>query len=134
VALYWIKKKQCWIWKALDRDTRRVLARVIGRRDATTFRRLYDRVKGTGRVYYTDDWPTYSTVLPTEQHVIGKAGTPAIERDNADTRHYLARMTRGGKVASKSLTMVDLTMKLHVALTNPETCSIWQDIFLSVFE
>jgi hypothetical protein len=30
--------------------------------------------------------------------------------------------------------MVDLTMKLHVAFTNPETYSAWQDIFPSVFE
>lgn len=85
-------------------------------------------------MYYTDDWPSYRAVLPQEQHSIGKAGTHRIERDNANTRHYLARMTRRGKVVSKSLTMVDLTMRLHVALTNPETYSAWQDIFLSVFE
>jgi insertion element IS1 protein InsB len=117
----------------LDRRTRRVVAWVVGRRDAATFRRLYERVKGAGRLYFTDDWPSYSAVLPQEQHVIGKAGTHAIERDNANTRHYLARMTRCGKVVSKSLTMIDLTMKLHVAFTNPETYSAWQDIFLSVF-
>ena len=85
-------------------------------------------------MYYTDDWPSYSAVLPHEQHVMGKTATPTIERDTANTRHYLARMTRRGKVVSKSLTMVDLTMKLHVAFTNPETYSAWQDIFLSVFE
>ena len=85
-------------------------------------------------MYFTDDWPSYRAVLPQEQHVIGKAGTLAIERDNANTRHYLARMTRRGKVVSKSLIMVDLTMKLHVAFTNPETYSVWRDIFLSVFE
>jgi insertion element IS1 protein InsB len=134
VALYWVKKNKCWIWKALDRRTRRVLTWVVGRRDAATFRRLYARVKGAGRVYYTDDWPSYRAVLPPEQHVIGKAGPHTIERDNANTRHYLARMTRRGKVVSKSLLMVDLTMKLHVAFTNPETYSAWQEIFLSVFK
>jgi IS1 family transposase len=85
-------------------------------------------------VYYTDDWPVYSAVLPQEQHVIGKAGTPTIEHDNSNTRHYIARMTRHGKVVSKSLTMVDLTMKLSVAFSNPETYSAWQEIFLPVFE
>ena len=107
---------------------------MVGRRDAATFRRLYERVKGAGRVYYTDDWPSYSAVLPQEQHVISKTDTHAIERDNANTRHYLARMNQRGKVVSKSLIMVDLTMKLHVAFTNPETYSAWQDIFLSVFK
>jgi insertion element IS1 protein InsB len=134
VALYRVKKNRCWLWKALDRHTRRTLAWVVGRRDAATFRRLYERVKGVGRVYYTDDWPSYSAVLPPEQHVIGKTDTHTIERDNANTRHYLARMTRRGKVVSKSLSMVELTMKLHVAFTNPETYAAWQDIFLAVFE
>jgi hypothetical protein len=39
-------------------------------------------------------------------------------------------MTRRGQVVSKSLIMVELTMKLHVAFANPETYSAWQDIFL----
>jgi IS1 family transposase len=85
-------------------------------------------------VYSTDDWPSSSAVLPHEQQVIGTAGTHTIERDNANTRHDLARMTRCGKVVSKSLTMIDLTMKLPVAFPNPATYSAWQDIFLSVFE
>jgi insertion element IS1 protein InsB len=85
-------------------------------------------------VYYTDDWPSYGAVLPPEQYVIGKTDTHTIERDNANTRHYLARMTRRGNVVSKSLIMVDLTMKLHVACTNPEIYAARQDIFLSVFE
>ena len=85
-------------------------------------------------MYYTDDWPSYRAVLPPEQHVIGKAGTSTIERDNSNTRHYIARMTRHGKVVSKSLTMVDLTMKLHIAFSNPATYTAWQEIFLPVFE
>ena len=43
-------------------------------------------------------------------------------------------MTRRGKVVSKSLNMVDLTMKLYVAFTNPETYVAWQSVFLSVFQ
>ena len=69
----------------------------LGRRDAATFRRLYDRLKGAGRVYFTDDWPAYSAVLPAAQHVIGKTDTHTIGRNNANRRHYMARMTRRGK-------------------------------------
>jgi len=134
VALYGVKKNRYWLWKALDRHPRRVVAWVVGRRDAATFRRLYERGKGAGRVYYTDDWPSYRAVLPPEQHGIGKAGTQTIERDNANTRHYLTRLTRRGKVVSKSLTMIDLTMRLHGAFTHPATYSAWRDIFLAVFE
>jgi len=60
--------------------------------------------------------------------------THTIECDHANTRHDIARMTRRGKVVSKSLTMVELTIKLHVTFTNPEIYSTWQNVFLSVFE
>lgn len=134
VALYRVKKNMGWLWEALDRHTGRVIAWVVGRRATATFRRLYERGKGAGRVYSTDDWPSYSAVVPHAQHVIGTTDTHTIERDKANTRHSLARRTRRGKVVAKSLTMVGLTMQLPVVFTNPETYSAWQDIFLSVFE
>jgi insertion element IS1 protein InsB len=87
------QKNLCWLWKALDRHTRRTIAWVVDRRDAAIFRHLYKRVKGAGRVYFTDDWPSYSAVVPQEQHGSGKTDTHTIERDHANTRHYLARMT-----------------------------------------
>jgi IS1 transposase len=71
-------------------------------------------VKGNGRTYFTDDWPVYRAVLPEAQHVIGRLGTQTVERDNANTRHYSARMARRTKVVSKSLTMVDLSIKLGI--------------------
>ncbi len=37
------KKNKWWIWKALDPSSRKCIAWVIGRRDAQTFRRLYDK-------------------------------------------------------------------------------------------
>jgi insertion element IS1 protein InsB len=75
----------------------------------------------------------YRAVLPETQHVIGRAGTQTVERDNANTRHYSARMARRTKVVSKSLTMVDLSMKLGILFTDPVVYVQWQDVFLSVF-
>ena len=102
MALYWFKKNKKWIIKALDRSTRRVVAWVVGGRDATTFRRLYDKVKHLKCcTFYTDEWEAFASILPPERHVVGKAHTVAIERDNSNTRHHLGRMTRRTKVVSK---------------------------------
>src|SRR5437667_9316254 len=101
-------QKKLWIWKALDRYSRKCIAWVVGRRDAATFRKLYDKVKHLKARYFTDDWEVYRQILPADLHTIGKAHTTAIEQDNSNTRHYLARMTRRTKVVSKSREMVDL--------------------------
>jgi insertion element IS1 protein InsB len=92
---------------AVDRRTGRTIAWVLGRRDAATVQRLYDKVKHvTDGIFYTDNWDAFAQVLPKEQHIIGKAHTQAIERDNSNTRHHLARMTRRTKVVSKSTDMI----------------------------
>jgi IS1 family transposase len=72
-------------------------------------------------------------VLPEAQHVIGRAGTQTVERDNANTHHYSARMARRTKVVSKSFAMVDLSMKLGALFADPAVYAQWQDVFLSVF-
>jgi len=90
-------------------------------------------VKGEDITYFTDDWDVYREVLPEQQHIIGKSGTTAIERDNSNTRHYLARMTRRTKVVSKSVEMVDLSLRLMYYFTQPENYPLWQQRFISVF-
>ncbi|MDR1959767.1 MAG: hypothetical protein LBQ54_12115, partial [Planctomycetaceae bacterium] len=91
--------------KAVDRRTRRTVARVLGGRDTATFRRLYDKLKHlTNCTFYTDNWEAFTKVL---RHVIGKAHTIAVEHDNSNTRHHLGRLTRRTKVVSKKEFMVD---------------------------
>ena len=110
------------------------MAWVLGGRDAATFRRLYNKVKHlTGCTFYTDDWDAFSKVLPQDRHVIGKTGTVAIERDNSNTRHHLARMTRRTKVVSKTEHMIDASLKLWNALTQPDIFLFYQQTFLSIF-
>ncbi|MBY0501613.1 MAG: hypothetical protein K2P93_06395 [Alphaproteobacteria bacterium] len=58
-------------------------------------------------------------ILPKERNVGGKAGTTIIERDNANIRHHLGRMTRRTKVVSKSVTMHDLSLRLWCLLQDP---------------
>ena len=63
------------------------MAWVLGGRDTSTFQRLYDKVKHlTDCTFYTDDWEAFAKVLPSTRHIIGKAHTIAIERDNSNRR------------------------------------------------
>jgi insertion element IS1 protein InsB len=134
VAFSTIKKRKLWIIKAVDRRTGRTIAWVLGGRDAATFQQLYDKLKHlTACIFYTDDWDAFTQVLPKERHIIGKAHTHAIERDNSNTRHHLARMTRRTKVVSKSQDMVHASLRLWCALTVPAIFAYYQTLFLSIF-
>lgn len=134
MAFYRVKKNKLWIIKAVDRGTGRTVAWVTGGRDVATFQRLYHKGKHlTDCLFYTDDGDTFAAVLPPERHGIGKAGTITVEQDKSHTRHHLGRMTRRTKVVSKKSAMVDVSMKLWVALTTPFIFAQYQEIFLSIF-
>ena len=118
----------------MDHGTGRTLAWVLGGRDAATFQRLYDKVKHLKAcILYTDHWDAFAQVLPKDRHIIGKAYTQAMERDNANTRHHLARMPRKTKVVSQSEAMVDASLKLWCALHVPAIFKKYQEMFLSLF-
>jgi IS1 family transposase len=72
-------------------------------------------------------------VLPADRHVIGKAHTITTEQDNSNTRHHLGRMTRRTKVVSKKVEMLNVSIKLWLALTEPDTFSRYQQQFLCIF-
>ena len=73
VAFYRFKKNKLWVWKAYSRDLKKVIAWVVGKRDAKTFRELWKIIERDNCTYYTDNWSVYSEVIPEDQHVVGKA-------------------------------------------------------------
>lgn len=86
----------------------------IGNRDAKTFSKFFDRINVSEEtIYYTDDWDVYGKIIPKERHVVGKKNTITIEQNNSNVRHYLGRMTRRTKVVSKSILMIDLSLRIH---------------------
>jgi len=102
---------------------------------SATSKRLYHKVKHLKDcIFYTDNWKAFAKVLPKKRHVIGKAGTIAIEQDNSNTRHHLGRMTRRTKVVSKSEKMVHKSIKIWCALTTPKIFTEYQNSFLSIFK
>ena len=65
--------------------------------------------------------------------MIGKAHTVAIERDNSNTRHHLGRMTRRTKVVSNNEIIINSSIKISMALTNPEIFAQYQAKYLCTF-
>ena len=118
----------------MDRGTKRTIAWVTGGRDVATFQRLYDKIKHLENcLFYTDHWEAFAKVLPKDRHIVGKKHTVTIERDNSNTRHHLARMTRRTKVVSHCETMLNATMKLWTNLTQDDIFKRFQAVALSIF-
>ena len=59
------KKRKVWLWLAVERASRRIVAWVLGRRDAATARRLWQALPPRYRRhcwYFTDLWEAYVAV------------------------------------------------------------------------
>jgi len=113
------KARKRWIWLALCRQTRQVVAFVIGDRSRKTCRRLWEAIPDEYRHAhcYTDFWEAYSTVLPEAQHTpVGKESgqTAHVERWNLTLRQRLGRFVRRTLSFSKSLVMHEACLRLFI--------------------
>jgi IS1 family transposase len=93
------KVQQNWVWIALCRKTRQVVAYALGHRSAQTCQRLWEAIASTYRQRhcFTDFWAAYKAVIADEQHTaVGKetGETAHIERWNKTLRQRLARFVR----------------------------------------
>ncbi|WP_062262490.1 IS1 family transposase [Endozoicomonas arenosclerae] len=89
------KKNPRWLWYAWNPDTRKVLAYEFGRRKDSVLKLLLAHLEGYSiKTYFTDDWGAYERLLPKEQHIVGKANTQGIERENLNFRTRLKRLNR----------------------------------------
>ncbi len=91
------KTNQVWIWIALCRKTRQVVAYAVGDRSEQTCHRLWEAIPAAYRIgqCYTDFWVAYRAVIPEEQHTaVGKESgeTAHIERWN-NTLCWLLRIS-----------------------------------------
>ena len=109
------KRRQRWTWYGFDRQRKRIVAFVQGRRTDQSCRRLRDKLRGTQiEAFYTDDWQSYRKLLPAARHHVSKAGTRNIERNNLNFRTHLKRLERRTICFSKSDEMHDAVIKLYV--------------------
>ena len=121
------KANKRWVWIALCRATRQVVASALGERSAATCEKLWERIPATYRQShcYTDFWEAYQTVLPEEQHTpCGKETglTAHIERWHNTLRQRLARFVRKTLSFSKSDEMHEICLRLFLHRYNLSLC------------
>ena len=123
------KARKRWIWIALCRKTRQVVAYFIGDRSQASCQKLWERIPDAYRNAhcYSDFWEAYSLVIPAEQHTAaGKESglTAHVERWNNTLRQRLGRFVRKSLSFSKSERMHEICLRLflhryNLALASP---------------
>jgi insertion element IS1 protein InsB len=114
------KANKVWIWIALWRKTRQVVARAVGDRSEKTCCELWNNIPDEYRQghCFADFWQAYQAVIPKEQLTqVGKetGETAHIERWNCTLRQRLGRFIRETLSFSKLTRMhiICLDLFLH---------------------
>ena len=108
-----------WVWIALCRQTRQVVAYFVGDRSAEGARALRERVPPDYRCRATrsDYWLAYEAAFPQRTHrFCGKeeGETNHVERWNGTLRQRLGRFVRRTLSFSKCERMHDIALRLFV--------------------
>jgi len=101
------KAQKRWLWIALCRRTRQIVAFFIGQRDNESCQQLWQHVPSDYALCQTvsDAWHTYPEVLPADRHrAVGKetGETAHVERWNNTLRQRIGRFVRKSLSFSKS--------------------------------
>lgn len=119
------KANQVWIWIALCRKTRQVVAYAVGDRSEATCWKLWIAIPAWYResTCYSDFWAAYQAVIPDDQLIqVGKetGETAHVERWNNTLRQRLGRFVRKTLSFSKSLVMHAIALRLFLHRYNLE--------------
>ena len=119
------KAKEVWVWIALCRKTRQVVAYALGDRSKQTCQRLWEAIPSAYRQGHceTSFWVASKVVIPDEQHTaVGKetGETAHVERWNNTLRQRLARFVRMTLSFSKSGWMHEACLLLFLHRSNKE--------------
>ncbi len=122
------KDNQRWVWIALCRRTRQVVAFFIGDRSEASCRKLWERLPDAYRDCrtFSDFWSAYQKVFATgNHHSVGKESgeTNHVERWNNTLRQRLARFVRKTLSFSKSDFYHELVLRLFIIRYNIECIS-----------
>ena len=116
------RQRKVWLWLAVERASRRIVAWVLGCRGAATARRLWaalpPRYQRHCR-YHTDQWAAYAKVLPVHHHrphPKGSGKTNIVEAINSSLRQRCGVLVRKSCSFSKSLRMH--TARIKIAINN----------------
>ena len=101
------KANKQWLWLAMDRTTRQIIAFHVGDRSRESARQLWANLPTMYReqaTFYTDQYESYKGVIPPERHkaITKKARkTNYIERFNNTLRQRVSRLVRETLAFSK---------------------------------
>jgi insertion element IS1 protein InsB len=123
------KSEKVWVWLALCRKTRQVVAFVMGDRFRRTCERLWRAIPQSYReaTCYSDLWEAYQGVIPEARHeATGKeeGQTCHVERWINTLRQRLSRFVRKTLSFSKSRQMHRCCLKLFIHRYNLERRNI----------
>ena len=114
------KKRKVWLWLAVERASRRIVAWVLGCRGAATARRLWAALPSRYQRhcrYFTDLWEAYRGVLPGQGHrpsPKGSGQTNIVESINCSLRQRCGVLVRKSCSFSKCLLMHQARIKLVI--------------------
>ena len=113
------KSNKRWVWLALCRRTRQIVAFVIGDRSEKTCRNLWERIPEAYRSCrtFSDYWDAYQMVFPEQTHSsVGKKSgeTNHIERWNNTLRQRLGRFVRKTLSFSKSERFHEMALAIFI--------------------
>lgn len=112
------KENKIWLWRAIDGQTRRPLAWLLGNRDNHTVKQLIDMVDDGKCYFITDEYQSFFKHIPEDRHYYGKDITFPIEQSNSDVRHWLARFIRKSKSTTRSVASLWASITLMHAIQN----------------
>ena len=105
----------------VDRHTRCILSwKIAWERTAQVIQHVVDEAP-KAREYFSDGWEAYALLwyhLGHYQVSEGKSDTYSVEADNAELRHYLARLARASRCFSRCLAALECALKLFVYCFN----------------
>ena len=129
------KKNRVWIWIALCRRTRQVVAWWGGPRDRVSCQTLWDRIPAAYKrgLCYTDFYATYKSVVPPDQHCPGPKRDgqtnhrpKGTRRFNLTLRQSLSRFVRKTLSFSKKLLPHIQALRLFFVAYNQRTAIRYQ--------
>ena len=119
------KANKVWIWIALCRKTRQVVAYAVGDRSKNTCQKLWNAIPEEYRMghCFSDFWSAYQAIIPEEQLTqVGKetGETAHVERWNNTLRQRNSRFVRDTLSFSKTVVMHIACLVLFLHRYNQE--------------
>ena len=90
------KSKKRWIWVAYEPVSKLIVAHHIGGRGKKAAKKFWQKIPYQLRAcnFETDHWEAYKSIIPDDQHKVGKDLTYYIEGFNATIRARVSRLVR----------------------------------------